>query len=219
MLFDQASHDGFGLLRLGPSASQIGMVSEERASQLVGAITVLKDVLSEPWAQGLFQSMGLGVVGSHSPREIDDTRDGKPASSKPHGAPSEAMPPPSVPVRKELPVAKPETNKPETNKPETNKPETNKPETKPDIKPEPAHEPTPPTVDTTTAEPPQATPVEPTPPSTPSADARPTADANGSINSSTHRASHARLARRVQALSEAECPNVTKLWNGTRKDL
>ncbi len=38
------------------------------------------------------------------------------------------------------------------------------------------------------------------------------------INSNTHRASHARLARRMQSMGEAECPNMQKLWNGTRKD-
>ena len=38
------------------------------------------------------------------------------------------------------------------------------------------------------------------------------------INSSTHRAAHARLARRMSSLSEAECPNMHKLWSGSRKD-
>ncbi len=40
----------------------------------------------------------------------------------------------------------------------------------------------------------------------------------GIINSSTHRQSHARLTRKMQSLGEAECPNMTKLWNGSRKD-
>ena len=38
------------------------------------------------------------------------------------------------------------------------------------------------------------------------------------INSNTHRAAHARLARRMASLGEAECPNMTKLWGGSRKD-
>ena len=38
------------------------------------------------------------------------------------------------------------------------------------------------------------------------------------VNSSTHRAAHARLARRMASMPEAECPNMTRLWNGTRKD-
>ena len=39
------------------------------------------------------------------------------------------------------------------------------------------------------------------------------------INSSTHRAAHARLQRRMQSLAnEAECPNAVKLWSGSRKE-
>lgn len=38
------------------------------------------------------------------------------------------------------------------------------------------------------------------------------------INSNTHRAAHARLCRKMQSMGEAECPNMQKLWNGTRKD-
>eukprot|EP00435_Cladocopium_sp_Y103_P017753 s4024_g4.t1 len=53
----------------------------------------------------------------------------------------------------------------------------------------------------------------------PSAPAAPAAPAGEQvINSSTHRAAHARLARRMQALGEAECPNMVKLWSGSRKD-
>ena len=51
-----------------------------------------------------------------------------------------------------------------------------------------------------------------------SAPATPAAPAEEVINSSTHRAAHARLARRMQALGEAECPNMVKLWSGSRKD-
>ena len=38
------------------------------------------------------------------------------------------------------------------------------------------------------------------------------------VNSSTHRAAHARLCRKMNGLSETECPNMQKLWSGTRKD-
>ena len=38
------------------------------------------------------------------------------------------------------------------------------------------------------------------------------------VNSSTHRASHARLARRMASMSEADAPNMAKLWSGNRKD-
>lgn len=38
------------------------------------------------------------------------------------------------------------------------------------------------------------------------------------ITSSSHRAAHARLTRKMAGLSEAECPNMAKLWAGSRKD-
>ena len=38
------------------------------------------------------------------------------------------------------------------------------------------------------------------------------------INSSTHRAAHARLNRRMEKLDPATFPQMSKLWNGTRKD-
>ena len=40
----------------------------------------------------------------------------------------------------------------------------------------------------------------------------------GVVNSSTHRAAHARLVRKMDGLTETECPNMQKLWSGTRKD-
>ena len=38
------------------------------------------------------------------------------------------------------------------------------------------------------------------------------------INSSTHRAAHARLVRKMSSVTEADCPNMCKLWSGSRKD-
>ncbi len=38
------------------------------------------------------------------------------------------------------------------------------------------------------------------------------------INSSSHRAAHARLSRKMASLSEVDCPNMHKLWAGSRKD-
>ena len=38
------------------------------------------------------------------------------------------------------------------------------------------------------------------------------------VNTSTHRAAHARMVRKMQSMGEADCPNMTKLFNGTRKD-
>lgn len=40
----------------------------------------------------------------------------------------------------------------------------------------------------------------------------------GVVNSSTHRAAHARLVRKMDGLTETECPNMQKLWSGSRKD-
>lgn len=38
------------------------------------------------------------------------------------------------------------------------------------------------------------------------------------INSSTHRAAHARLVRRMEKLPVADFHNMTRLWNGSRKE-
>ena len=38
------------------------------------------------------------------------------------------------------------------------------------------------------------------------------------INSSTHRAAHARLVRRMEKANVADFPHMTRLWNGGRKD-
>ena len=38
------------------------------------------------------------------------------------------------------------------------------------------------------------------------------------INSSTHRNEHARLVRRMQSVDIATCPEMRRLWNGSRKD-
>lgn len=75
--------------------------------------------------------------------------------------------------------------------------------------------------------------IAPSPPkpavATPCADPSPTSaggsgDGSGEgsdgkeINSSTHRAAHARLARRMQACDPVKFPQMTKLWAGTRKE-
>ena len=39
------------------------------------------------------------------------------------------------------------------------------------------------------------------------------------VNSSTHRAAHARLSRRMERCTAISFPNMTRLWNGTRKDI
>lgn len=67
---------------------------------------------------------------------------------------------------------------------------------------------TPETADPVPAAPPA--PTDPPPPEVPSQE--------GVINSSTHRAAHARLTRKMNSMT-TECPNMQKLWSGTRKDI
>jgi hypothetical protein len=88
-------------------------------------------------------------------------------------------------------------------------------------KPVPAPKPvTPPSepsapVATPAANPPTASP----PPTVPSdTSTPPETSTGGMVNSSTHRASHARLARRMASLDPAECPHMQQLWAGSRKD-
>ncbi len=38
------------------------------------------------------------------------------------------------------------------------------------------------------------------------------------INTSTHRASYARLCRKMQGMEEVDAPNMSRLFNGSRKD-
>lgn len=62
-----------------------------------------------------------------------------------------------------------------------------------------------------------------TPPalSAPTSPAAPSADGPGEpdgVNSSTHRAAHARLSRRMEKLDPAAFPHMAKLWAGGRKD-
>ena len=59
---------------------------------------------------------------------------------------------------------------------------------------------------------------EPSLPSVP-VEPKPTAPAEPqTINSSTHRAAHARLVRRMGSEDVIDCPNMQRLWNGSRKD-
>lgn len=52
----------------------------------------------------------------------------------------------------------------------------------------------------------------------PAPPADPAAPNEEMINSSTHRAAHARLARRMSAADVAKFPQMVKLWSGSRKD-
>lgn len=69
--------------------------------------------------------------------------------------------------------------------------------------------------------PPVESPVEPlaeTKPAKPAFTPLPEKPA-GEVNSATHRAAHARLVRRMEKTNPASFPNMTKLWNGNRKDI
>ena len=79
---------------------------------------------------------------------------------------------------------------------------------------QPAKAPEPGTVST----PAEETPADATPDETPPVEAEADTSSQVVINSSTHRAAHARLARRMASLGDAECPNMSKLWAGSRKD-
>ena len=57
--------------------------------------------------------------------------------------------------------------------------------------------------------------AEPDAPPAPRPDTPPV---DAEVNSSTHRAAHARLARRMEKLDPAQFPNGAKLWSGGRKE-
>lgn len=85
--------------------------------------------------------------------------------------------------------------------------------------PKPAPTPTPPTPpEETPSAPPAATSPEVPEPTTGAEKPEDPGAGAVVINSSTHRAAHARLQRRMHSLGEAECPNMAKLWAGSRKD-
>ena len=159
----------FALLRLGPSASQLGAAGEDKILEVAKAISLIQSVMKESWVHAL---LGHDTGGT----ERGDAVKGKPAPSKPSLTPKDVgltMPPPPVPKKRQ-----PDEKKPEEN--------TTK-EDKEDAKIEPKEEKT-------------------------------EGGKDGLINSSTHRQSHARLTRRMAAINEADCPNMVKLWNGSRKD-
>ena len=150
--------------------------------EFVQAVSFIQNMMKEPWAQQVMGIMGVPCstfstspsVAAPAPAtvpakppgdkssELDDAKNGKPASSKPKApeasTPSTPAAPPAEPAPEAEAVPEPEPSVPET--------------------PEPPKE----------------------------------------INSSTHRAAHARLARKMNGMKEAECPQMQKLWSGSRKD-
>ena len=93
--------------------------------------------------------------------------------------------------------------------------ETGKPAPSAPKKVEPAVKSMSPAVPETKEEP---APPAKTPAIVPSVPASPAVPVVPVVNSSTHRAAHARLVRKMASLGETEAPNMTRLFNGTRKD-
>ena len=160
-------------LRLGPSASQLMIpgIDEEKVSEVVQALSLIRSVMSEPWAQRL-----MGTVAPVD--ELAKAQHGLPASSKPMPAAPMTLAAPATATAKPHPATPAATASP------------------------------------TTAAPVPADPATP-PAAVPTAPAEP---AEQVVNSSTHRAAHARLARRMASMTEADAPNMAKLWSGNRKD-
>ncbi len=183
---------------MGPSASQHPGDDGSKIAELVKALSFLQVAIKEPWAQKALNSDLSGLLGvPHC--EMKDAKDGKPAGS----APKPATPP--VDTRVTDPVK--DLEQPPKN--ELVNPDPN------DVAPIPKALPTVPSPD----------PIIPTASTTPTPSSETPApgSADGAlrppvINSSTHRAAHARLQRKMGSLTEAEAPNMHRLFNGSRKD-
>ena len=174
------------LPRVGPSASQAPkeeMPSSDQLAEVVQALSLLQNVMTQPWARKLVENMS-------APSSERAAERGEPASSRPAPHPPQVMP--------ESPS---EEFDAEEHKPLAAVAKAIADEAAKQVEPSPA-----PTAVGSDA-------------STPSP-AVPEVVPETAINSNTHRASRARLARRMQALAEtpAECPQMQKLWAGTRKD-
>ena len=157
--------------RLGPSASQLMGVDDDKISEVVKAMSLLQSVMREPWAQQLLNNVSPAT-------EVDKARSGAPTSARPA----------STSARPDMTPAPAE----------------------PDLAEKVASEPAKPAEKRVA--PPKASPEangeasEPTPAEEPM------------INSSTCRAAHPRLSRRMVSMSATEVPNMHKLWSGGRKD-
>ena len=184
--------------RPGPSASAV--MDSDKAAEFVQAVTLLTSVMKEPWAQQLISNMNLELPTV----EMQNALRGGPAPSRPAAT---AAPVPEQPAMSTLaPAALKESHE---------KAEKEEPQ-----KVEPSHLPVGgttnvPDPDATTVLYPQpvnsgdgeksADAVQPPPPKVPEP------------NSSTHRAAHARLVRRMNS-EGASFPHMSKLWAGSRQE-
>lgn len=168
----------FNIMRIGPSASEVpvtddmeGLVKSLSHIQHLMQNEKMRDVIGALAPQLLVafpEPEGKKDVVKAPSTELENARDGLPASSKP--APSKRLSKPAF------------TPEPDS------APALNEVEKKP--------------------------PADPTP--SPTSVAPETSDP--SINSSTHRAAHARLNRRMSSIDPAKFPHMCKLWSGNRKD-
>lgn len=165
-------------------------LDDEKIAEVVKAVSLLQSVM--PWAQNLLNHLAPG------PSDLELAHEGKPSSARPVG-PLTAS---AVPATTSVPVSAPATSVRVTGMPA--------PASVPATAPPPAPATSPPTP-ATVPKAPAAAPEHP--PEHP-----PAPEAAGAINSSSHRAAHARLARRMASLSTGEAPNMQKLWAGSRKD-
>ena len=185
---------------MGPSASQHPGDEDNKIVELVKAMSFLQVAMKEPWAQKVLSADLSGLLGVPN-CEVKDAMDGKPAGS----APKPANPPAPTRVPSPAPGNIPEKEN-KANPDHKDVPNILQAPMVPPNDPIPAA--TPPPSETTPA-PGSGVPAlaEATPPVAPAV-----------INSSTHRAAHARLQRKMGSLTEAEAPNMHRLFNGSRKD-
>lgn len=196
-------------LRVGPSASEhLGHVSDAEVVEVVKRMSLLELVVDEmkdgkvfkalkdanPRLTEMLQEYGMERARSGSNSEVSAARDGLPSSSKLQGAnatPKKVVGSSGDAAAVNLAVAAlSRLSKPSN-------------ESK-----EPAEKPTEKVAEKATEKPTE------TPPQIPMGGRLEPAD----VNSSTHRAAHARLTRRMQTLDPAAFPHMTKLWAGNRKD-
>lgn len=182
----------FNIPRLGPSASQVNLdhVDDEKLSEVVKAISYLQSVMP------LFHTV-MGALGGNHSSELADADAGRPAPARPKTSSALTIPYPSEPKVDKASSVKPEAA--------SVKPEAGAGAVKEEPKSMPGS---------------ASMPPPPVPTKVGQADAAST-DGNTedlTINSTTHKQAHARLSRRMAAMGEAECPQMQKLWSGSRKD-
>ena len=209
MLHVVTSHDSccfspfdFETMRLGPSASE---VREHKLDALVKSLSHIQSVLEDPAMREVIGNLAPQLLDLNKNHEMAEAHAGKPASSNPG---KRTMAPPAAPSTKS---AKTTENKKEMNGPNDEDPAKTSPATKPDEDP----------AKTPDEDPAKTSPDEDPAKTSPATKPGPTDETSPGeteINSSTHRAAHARLVRRMEKLPVAEFPNMSRLWNGSRKE-